>query len=192
MLQQSSAYNLRKRPSNVPIFVLWLSSSLHFGGIVRYINDNSKFCCFSAYCSRPLKQSRLDFSNPKETFFRIQLTEIDSRKSLFSDVICTKVKLLGLSSHTTVDWKQQRCKCTMVYLKDSFILGSVLFLFIHNMAVLQGLVPITTGVGVENPLIEKCLLPSFPETSSPDIYLFLVWIVWCSTLQSFSRYWCFI
>ena len=58
----------------------------------------------------------------------------------------------------------------MVYLKDSFIVSSFLFMFIHNIALLQRLVAITIDVGVENPWPKKCLLPSFPETSSPDIY----------------------
>ena len=62
----------------------------------------------------------------------------------------------------------------MVYLKDSFIVNSFLFLLIPKMALLRGLVAIRTGVGVENPYAKKCLLLSFPETSSPDIYPCLV------------------
>ena len=40
----------------------------------------------------PLKQSRLDFSNPKQTFVRIQLLETECGKSLFSHIICAKGK----------------------------------------------------------------------------------------------------
>ena len=57
----------------------------------------------------------------------------------------------------------------MFYWKDSFIVSSF-FVFIHNMALLQGLVAITAGVGVKNP--KK--LPSFPEISSRDIYPCLI------------------
>ena len=39
----------------------------------------------------------------------------------------------------------------MVYLKDFFTVSSFVFLFIHNMTLLQGLVAITTDVGIENP-----------------------------------------
>ena len=38
----------------------------------------------------------------------------------------------------------------LVYLKDSSIASSFLFLFIHNMALLERLVIITTDVGVQN------------------------------------------
>ena len=54
------------------------------------------------------------------------------------------------NSHTAVDRKHQRCKCTMVYLKNSFIVSSLLFLIIHNITLLQGLVGVTTGVRVRN------------------------------------------
>ena len=37
-----------------------------------------------------LKQSRLDFSNSKQTFVRIQLLEIDCGRFLFSDISCAK------------------------------------------------------------------------------------------------------
>ena len=107
---------------------------------MRYVNF--KFRCFSAYCSQPP-------SNPKQTFIPIQLLEINYGRSLLSDsfVPNASVKLSTLS----VDWKHQMSKCTMVYLKDFFTLSSFLFLFIHNIALLQGLVMITTIVGVENP-----------------------------------------
>ena len=62
----------------------------------------------------------------------------------------TQVKHFALSSHTIVDWKNQMYKCNMVYLKYSFIVSSSLFLFIHNIALLQGIVAITVGVGVKN------------------------------------------
>ena len=39
----------------------------------------------------------------------------------------------------------------MVYLKDSLIVNSFLFMFIHNITLLQRFVEIATGVGVENP-----------------------------------------
>ena len=94
----------------------------------------SNFTVFQHTVLNLLKQSRLDFSNPKQTFVRIQLLEIDCGRSLFSDIICDN----AINSHTAVDWKQQRCKCTMVYLKNSFIVSSFLFLIIHNIALLQG------------------------------------------------------
>ena len=59
---------------------------------MRYIKVNFKFHCFSTYFLNLLKQSRLDFSNPKQTFARIQLLEIDCGRSLFSDIICAKRK----------------------------------------------------------------------------------------------------
>ena len=56
----------------------------------------------------------------------------------------------AVNSHTAVNWKHERCKCTMFYLKDSFIVSLFLFLIIHNIALLQGVVSITTGVRVKN------------------------------------------
>ena len=63
----------------------------------------------------------------------------------------TQVKLLELSYHTAADWKPQRCKCSKVKLKNTFIVRSLFFLFIHNMALLLELVTTTTDVEVENP-----------------------------------------
>ena len=97
----------------------------------------------------PLKQSALDFTNPKQTFVRMQLLEVGCGSSLFSGSICAKI--LELSSHTNVDWKHQSCWCTMVYLKDSFTVSSFLFLSIHSITLLQGLGAITTGIGSRNP-----------------------------------------
>ena len=107
---------------------------------MRYVNFKFRF--FSAYCSRPP-------SNPKQTFIPIQLLEINYRRSLVSDsfVPNASVKLSTLSA----DLKHQRCKCTMAYLKDFFTVSSFLFLFIHNIVLLQELATITTIVGVENP-----------------------------------------
>ena len=69
---------------------------------------------------------------------------------LFRYQLCrTRVKLLALSSHTTVDWKHQKCKCIMLYLKDSFIVSLFFFLFIHNMALLQRLVTILQALGLK-------------------------------------------
>ena len=48
----------------------------------------------------------------------------------------------------------------MVYLKDSFIARSFLFLFIQIIALLQGLIAIKTGAGFENLLVEKCCIRS--------------------------------
>ena len=79
-----------KKISNASIFVFWLSTSLYFGDSVRYIHVNFKFRCFPAYYSRPLKQSRLDFSNTKQSIVRIQLLEIDCGRSLFLDISCAK------------------------------------------------------------------------------------------------------
>ena len=97
----------------------------------------------------PLKQSRLDFSNAKQTFVRIQLFEIDCGGLSF------QIKFVpNASKHFGTlfpyYWKHQKCKCNIVDLKDSFIVNSFIFLFIHNMALLQGLVATTTGVGDEN------------------------------------------
>ena len=77
----------------------------------------------------------------------------------------TRVKLLTLSSYTTVDRKHQRRKCTMVYLKDSLNASSFLSLFIHNKVLLQRLVAITTDSGDENHLVKKCLLPCSQKES---------------------------
>ena len=117
---------------------------------MRYVNF--KFRCFSAYCSRPP-------SNLKQTFILIQLLEINYGRSLLSDSFLpnASAKLSTLS----VDWKHQRCKCTMAYLKDFFTVSLFLFLFIHNIALLQGLVTITTIVGVENPWVKKN--PCYPR-----------------------------
>ena len=99
-----------------------------------------------------LKQSRLDFSNSKQTLLKFNYLKSITEGLSFQIYLCqTQVKLSALSSYTTVDRKYQRCKCTMVYLKDSFIVSSFLFLFIHNIALRQGLVVITTIVGVKNP-----------------------------------------
>ena len=97
----------------------------------------------------PLKQSALDFTNPKQTFVRMQLLEVDCGSSHFSGSICAK--FLELSSHTNVVRKQQSCWCTMVYLKDSFTVSSFLFLSVHSITLLQGLGAITTGIGSRNP-----------------------------------------
>ena len=93
----------------------------------------------------------------------------------------------AINSHTVTDWKHQRCKCTKICLKNSFIASSFLFLIIHNIALLQGLVAITTGAKVKNSYLKKCSLPSLPKTSNPGIYPCHVWIVWRSTLEFFSR-----
>ena len=97
----------------------------------------------------PLKQSALDFTNPKQTFVRMQLLEVDCGSSHFSGSICAK--FLELSSHTNVVRKQQSCWCTMVYLKDSFTVSSFLFLSVHSITLLQGLGAITTGIGSRIP-----------------------------------------
>ena len=73
-----------KKNSNISIFVLWLSSSSYFGDSERYININFKPHYFSAYCSWLLKQSWLNFSNPKQAGVRIQFLKIDCGRSLFS------------------------------------------------------------------------------------------------------------
>ena len=79
-----------KKNSNISIFVLWLSSSSNFGDSVRYINISFKPRYFSAYCSWPLKQSWLNFSNPKQTGVRIQFLKIDCGRSLFSYISCAR------------------------------------------------------------------------------------------------------
>ena len=133
---------------------MWLSSSSYFGNSVRYINVNLKFRCFSAYCSRstPLNKVDLILATQSKLLFESNYLKSITEGLSFQIHLCqTHVKLLAISSHTIVDWKYQRCKCTMVYLKDSFIVSSSLFLFIHNTRLLQGLVAITTDVRVENP-----------------------------------------
>ena len=150
MLLQSSAYNLPKKISNVSIFVLWLTSSLYFDDSVRYINVNFKFRCFSASCPRP--PADLILATQGKLSFESNYLKSTTAGLSFQIHLCqAQVKLLVLSSRTIVDWKHQRCKCTMVYLKDSFIVSSFLFMFFHNIALLQGLVAITTDVGVKNP-----------------------------------------
>ena len=139
--------------------------------------SNSTF--FTHSVLYPFKQNRLDFSNPKQTFVWIQLLEIWLQKvSLFRYQLCqTRVNILALSSH----------KYTMVYSKYYFIESLFLFQFIHNMALLQGLVMTAIGVGIKNLYIIKKLLALFLETSIPDVCPYLVWVVWRSTLQFFSR-----
>ena len=104
------------------------------------IDVSFKFRFLCILFSIPLNKADMIFATQGKLFlesnYRYQLCQ-------------TRVKLLAPFSHTAVNWKHQRCKCTMVYLKDSFIESSFLFLFIHNIALLQGLV-ITTGVRVKN------------------------------------------
>ena len=153
MLLQSSAYSLRKK---IQIYQ-YLFYDYHLFYILVTVWDTSTSISNSAVflytALDPLKQKRLDFSNPKQTCV-IPITWDRLRKdSFFKYCLCrnaSRVKLLALSCHTTVDWKHQRCKCIIDYLKDSSFVNSFLFLFIHNMDLLQGLVAITTGVGVEN------------------------------------------
>ena len=149
MLLQSSDYNLREKKSNVSIFVLLLSSSLYFGDSVRYINVNFKFRRFSAYCSRP--PAYLILATQSKLLFESNYLKSITEGLFFQIHLCqTQVRPLAFPSHTTVHWKHQRRKCIMVYLKDSFIARSFLFMFIHNVPLLQVFVAITTGVGVEN------------------------------------------
>ena len=51
----------------------------------------------------------------------------------------------------------------MFYLKDSFIVSSFLFLFIHSMTLQQGLVAVTTGVRGENPKKSKMTVALDPR-----------------------------
>ena len=65
----------------------------------------------------------------------------------------------------------------MVCLKDSFIVSSFLFLIIHNIVLLQGLVAVTTGVRVKNSLVENAFCP---HSQKP--------LVLISTLASFELF----
>ena len=106
---------------------------------------------FSILFSTPLNKVDLILATQSKLLFESNYLKSITEGLSFQIHLCqTQVKLLAFSSHTTVDRKHQRCKCTMFYLKDSFIVSSTLFLFIHNIALLQGLVAITTGVEVEN------------------------------------------
>ena len=159
----SSAYNLQKEKIQMYQYLLYDYHLVHTLATVWDTSTSiSNSAVFLHIVLDLVKQSRFDFSNHKQTFVRIQLIEIDYKRSLFQIHLCqTQVKLFSLSSHTTVDWKHQRCKYTMVYLKDSFIVSSPLFLFVHNIALLQAL---------ENPQVVKYLLPSFPEISTLSLF----------------------
>ena len=122
----------QKQNSNVSIFISWLSSSLYFGDSVRYFNVNFKLRCFSATQSKFLFESNYLKSTAEGLSFQISFVPNTSKTFVTFFPYCRY-------------WKHARCKCTMVYLKDSFIVSSFLFLFIHNMALLQGLVAITTS-----------------------------------------------
>ena len=137
MLLQSSVYNLRKKIQMYQYLFYDYQPVYIFATVWHTSTSLSNSSVFLQTVHDTLKQSRLDFSNLKQTFVRIQLLEIECGTSLFKYSLClTRVKLMALSFHTTVDWKHKRCKCTMVYLKDSFIISSFLFLLIHNMALL--------------------------------------------------------
>ena len=112
MLLHSSAYNLRKRNSNVSKFVSWLSSSLYFGDSVRYINVNFKFHCFSAYCfSTTLNKADLILATSSKLLLKSNYLKAIMERLSFQIYLCQRqVKLLALSSYTTFDWKYQRCE----------------------------------------------------------------------------------
>ena len=127
ILLQSSAYNLWKK---VQIYQLSFYN-YHLVYILATVWDS--FQQREAYlCSNSITWNQPRNVSP----FRYQLYQ---------------TQVLALSYHTAGDWKPQRCKCSKVKLKNSFIVRSFLFLFIHNMALLLEIVTITTGVEVENP-----------------------------------------
>ena len=106
---------------------------------------------FCKLFSTPLNKADLIIATQSKLLFESNyLKSITEGLSLQIHLCQTQVKLLALSSHITVDWRHQRCKCNIVYLKNSFIVSSFLFQFIHNIALLQGLVAITARVGVKN------------------------------------------
>ena len=129
ILLQSSAYNLWKK---VQIYQLSFYN-YHLVYILATVWD--WFQQREAYLSsNSITWNQLRNVSP----FRYQLYQM-------------QVKLLALSYHTAADWKPQRCKCSKVKLKNTFIVRSLFFLFIHNMALLLELVTTTTDVEVENP-----------------------------------------
>ena len=129
ILLQSSAYNLWKK---VQIYQLSFYN-YHLVYILATVWD--WFQQREAYLSsNSITWNQLRNVSP----FRYQLYQM-------------QVKLLALSYHTAADWKPQRCKCSKVKLKNTFIVRSFFFLLIHNMALLLQLVTITTDVEVENP-----------------------------------------
>ena len=129
ILLQSSAYNLWKK---VQIYQLSFYN-YHLVYILATVWD--WFQQREAYLSsNSITWNQLRNVSP----FRYQLYQM-------------QVKLLALSYHTAADWKPQRCKCSKVKLKNTFIVRSLFFLFIHNMALLLELATTTTDVEVENP-----------------------------------------
>ena len=140
-----------EKSSNVSIFVSWLSSSLYFDDSMRYTTSISNSLFFCILFLTTLDKAGLKLTTQSKLMFESNYLKSIIERLSFKIYLCQKqVKLLALSFYTTLVWKYQRCKCTMVYLKDSFIVSSFLFLFIHNIALLQGPVAITTYVQIEN------------------------------------------
>ena len=103
--------------------------------------------------------SWVDFNTPKQILF------------VFS---CLKSTSAGLS----FPWLW-----TMVYLQHSLFYSC----FVSFSVTKCHFVAIETDVGVKNPHIGKCLLPSLLEITGPDIYSCIIYIVWRSVMQFLSR-----
>ena len=136
-------FTINEKKSNVSKFVAWLSSSL-------YQRQFQIPLFFFILFLTPLNKAHLILATSSKLLFESNCLKLTA-KGLSFQISVTRVKLLVLSCHITVDWKHQRCKFVMVYLKYFFIVSSSFFLCIHNMTLLQGFVAIVTGVGIENP-----------------------------------------
>ena len=153
MLLQSSPHSLRKKPLQMYqylfcnchlVYILWRQCEIH----QRQFQIPLFFCILFL---TPLNKAVLILATQSKFLFESNYLKSTGKVCLSRYHLCqTPVKLLALSSHTTVDWKHEKYKCTMVYMEDSFIVSSFLFLLIHNKALLEGPVEITTGTGVEN------------------------------------------
>ena len=81
-----SAYNFRKKDFQIYQYFFY---DYHLVYILATMWDTATSISNSAVFLQtvldPLKQSKLDFSNTKQIFVRIQLLEIDYGRSLFSD-----------------------------------------------------------------------------------------------------------
>ena len=155
LLMQLLVYNLRKTKFKCIIicfmiailFLFWWQCKIH-----QREFQISLFLCI--LFSTSLWKSDLILVTQNKLLFESNNLKLTAEGLSFWYRLCqTQVKLLALSSHTVFNSKQQRCKYTMVYLKDFFIVRLFLLLFIHNIArgLTQGLVAITAGVRVQNP-----------------------------------------
>ena len=134
---QSSAYSLWKKVKYISIcfmiiiyFIFWLQCEIHQ-------RQFSIPLYFYLLLSNPV--------NKVDSILATQcklLLESNYLKST-ANGLCFQISvvLIGNKSFRLfpyhLNWKHQRCKCTMVSLKDSFIVRSFFSLYIHSMVLLH-------------------------------------------------------